>query len=204
MDFLKLVAVNIFLFVSAVAYSQTEDAIIECFQKSYKLENGGKYAAAIDELKKVKADTYMINVRLGWLSYLAGEYKKATEYYAKAISLRPRSIEARLGYVLPAAKLKAWKNVGDQYDAILSIDPGNYKANYYRGLMYYNQSNYTKASTYINKLEELYPFDYDAVILAAWTTFHLNNKQKAKLLFIQAKTIQPASESAAEGLKMCR
>lgn len=181
-----------------------QDAMIECFQKSYKFESNGKYDAAIAELKKVKADTYALNIRLGWLYYLAGNYKQGIAHYAKAIKLRPSSVEARLGYVLPAAKLKAWKNVGEQYDEILKIDPGNYKANYYRGLMYYNVGNYQKATQYVDKLVDLYPFDYDATILAGWTAYYTNNKTKAKGLFLQAKLIQPGSESAAEGLKKCK
>lgn len=194
---LLLLAIGVF------QQARSEDYIIEQFQKSYKLESEGKYTGAIQELKKVKADSYSLNLRLGWLSYLAGLYKEAEAYYAKAILLRPNSVEARLGIVLPAAKLKEWEKVGIQYDAILRIDPNNYKANYYRGLMYYNVGNYKQAAQYINRIVELYPFDYDAVILAAWNEYFMKNTQRAKSLFIQAKLIQPSSASAEEGLKKC-
>ncbi len=201
MDFLKKS-----ILLLAICLTQqvlADDDIIVQFQKSYKLESEGKYTNAIQELKKVKADSYSLNLRIGWLSYLAGNYKEAESYYAKAILLRPSSIEARLGFVLPAAKLKEWDKVGIQYDAVLRIDPNNYKANYYRGLMFYNVGNYKQASQYLNKIVELYPFDYDAVILTGWNEYFMKNKQRAKSLFIQAKLIQPNSASADEGLKKC-
>ena len=201
MQFLKYFFV--FLLIGIYQQGKAEDDIINQFQKSYKLESDGKYIAAIQELKKIKADSYALNLRLGWLSYLAGRYKDGEMYYAKAILLRPSSIEGRLGFVLPAAKLKEWDKVATQYDAILRTDPNNYKANYYRGLMFYNVGNYKQASQYLNRIVELYPFDYDAVILAGWNEFFMKNKQRAKTLFIQAKLIQPNSASADEGLKKC-
>ena len=188
-----------FVFSSSMAQSQEE--MIECFRQSYKYELQKNYQQAIAELKKVKADTYSLNLRL---SYLNADYKNGMVYYSKAINLRPNSVEARLGYVLPAAKLKLWKHVGEQYDTILQIDPNNYKANYYRGLMYYNIGKYDEAEKYIDKLTSLYPFDYDAVILSAWNAFYKKNKEKARRLFIQAKLIQPESASATEGLEKCK
>lgn len=202
MQFLKIFILVFIIGLSTSVKAQNE-AVFNCFQKSYKYESDGKYQLAIDELKKVKADTYALNIRLGWLSYLAGKYKEAEVYYAKAIQLRPTAVEARLGYVLPAAKLKDWSRVGAQYDAILKLDPGNYKANYYRGLMFYNTGNYKQAAHYLDKITELYPFDYDAVILAGWNAFFMHKKDKAKTLFNQAKLIQPGSASANEGLKKC-
>jgi tetratricopeptide (TPR) repeat protein len=203
MDLLKHIYIPVIFFVlTQNIYGQ--NSVIDCYQQSYKLENEGKYMAAIGMLKRIKADTYAQNLRLGWLYYLAGQYRQGLNYYAKAIHIRPNSIEAKLGYVLPAAKLKMWKQVGDQYDAILQIDPNNYKANYYRGLIYYNTGNYKKAAQYINRLVNLYPFDYDAVILAGWNTYYMKNINQAKALFYEAKLIRPSSESATQGLKICK
>ncbi len=186
---------------SSFAAEPTRSSI---FAKSYEYESNKQYDQAIEVLKEVKADIYAVNLRLGWLYYCKGNYRVSIMYYSKAIQLRPTSLEARFGYVLPAAKMKDWIKVGKQYDAILKLDPNNTKANYYRGLMYFNVGEYAKAEPYFDKVEHLYPFDYDIVILSAWNSYYLKNKEKAKLLFNQALLIQPSSASAAEGLSLTK
>ncbi len=174
------------------------------FAKSYEYEANKQYDEAIETLKQVKADIYAVNLRLGWLYYNKGNYKISLLYYTKAIQLRPNSIEPRFGYVLPAAKMKDWVKVGKQYDAILKLDPNNTKANYYRGLMFFNVGDYAKAEPYFDRVEALYPFDYDIVILSAWNAYYKKDFEKAKTLFNQARLIQPNSASAAEGISLIK
>ena len=181
MEVLKCTILSLFVLLLS-QFSVAQDARSEAFAKSYEYEGTKQYDNAINALLSLKSDIYAVNLRLGWLYYNKGDYKTAMSHYAKSIQLRPTSIEARLGYVLPAAKLKLWDKVGGQYDAILKIDPNNSKANYYRGLMYYNVGEYSKASQYLDRIESLYPFDYDIVILSAWNSYFLNKKEKAKKL----------------------
>ncbi|MBR0502882.1 MAG: tetratricopeptide repeat protein [Paludibacteraceae bacterium] len=185
-------------------FGMAQEYRTEAFRKSYAYEESKQYANAINELLSIKTDIYAVDLRLGWLYYLNGDYKNSLLYYAKSIQLRPTSIEARFGYVLPAAKLKAWDKVAAQYDAIIKLDPNNSKANYYRGLMYYNVGEYAKAAPYFDRIENLYPFDYDIVILSAWNCYYLKKIEKAKLLFNQALLIQPSSASALQGLNACK
>lgn len=194
--FLIAFSFTIFSGMSQSMYSET-------FRKSYELESSKRYSEAIDALLSLKMDSYAVNLRLGWLYYINGEYKTSLFRYAKSIQLRPTSIEARFGYILPAAKLKAWDNVGNQYDAILKLDPNNSKANYYRGLMFYNVGEHEKAAPYFEKIESMYPFDYDIVILSAWNYFYMKKYDRARQLFNQALLIQPESASAQQGLKSC-
>lgn len=203
MDILKKALLIIALTTSSIPLLNAT-TVVDCFRDSYEQEQRKEYKEAIASLKRIKADIYAKNLRLGWLYYLLGSYKVSEIYYTKAINMRPNSIESRLGFVLPAAKLKDWGKVGQQYDAILRIDPKNYKANYYRGLMYYNMGNFHKAAEYLNRLEELYPFDYDAVILCAWNTYSMKNYKKAKALFYIAEMINPDSKSAIEGMSKCK
>lgn len=203
MDFLKKnFLLFIFLLFSLCSFAQNSRE--DLFSKSYEYEENRQFSEAISVLKKVNADIYAINLRLGWLYYCNGEYKNSLLYYSKAIQLRPTSIEARLGFVLPAAKLKEWSKVGAQYDAILKLDPNNSKANYYRGLIFYNIGEYKKATPFLDRVEKLYPFDYDIVILSAWNSYYLKEYAKAKKMFNQAILIQPNSASAKEGLSLCK
>lgn len=202
MDFLKCVIFVWVLF--CVPLGARADVVYDAFSKSYELEAGNRFLEAAAELEGLKRNTYAVNLRLGWLYYQGGHYSKSVGYYAKAINLKPTSVEARLGYVLPAAKLKAWANVGAQYDAVLKLDPNNYKANYYRGLMFYNMGKYKLAASYFDRMCNLYPFDYDVVILSAWNSYFLKEVEKSRALFEQALLIQPNSSSAKEGMNLTR
>ncbi len=206
-NLLRILVVSLLVLQSLATFSQgmiPAQKRAEAFRKSYEYESSKDYSHGVDALLALKEDSYAVNLRLGWLYYNMGEYKTSMLRYAKSIQLRPNSIEARFGYVLPAAKLKEWKRVASQYDAILKLDPNNSKANYYRGLMFYNVGEYEKAAPYFDKIEANYPFDYDIVILSAWNNYYLKNIEKARQLFRQALLIQPSSASALQGLKVCK
>lgn len=201
----KWIGVTFLLWIGMSLFAvQAEPNRSAIFAKSYEYEANKQYAEAIEVLKQVKVDIYAVNLRLGWLYYNKGDYKVSLLYYTKAIQLRPNSIEPRFGYVLPAAKLKDWVKVGKQYDSILKLDPNNTKANYYRGLMYFNVGDYAKAEPYFDRVEQLYPFDYDIVILSAWNAYYKKDFVKARSLFNQALLIQPNSASAAEGISLLK
>jgi len=191
--------------VMTVAYSQTADQIITAFKQSYTLENAGNYNQAAEVLKKVyKEDSYALNLRLGWLDYEAGQFMESQAYYNKAIALYQMSVEARLGVVLPAAAMGNWDFVITQYEKILEISPNNSIALYRLGAIYYGRKEYEKAFSYLEKVVNLYPFDYDSVVLFAWTNLQLKKYREAKVLFYQALYRKPDDTSALEGLKLIK
>ena len=126
-------------------FGQTFEATQQAFSKSYDYEKEGTYQKAIDELKNVYlADSYELNLRLGWLNYLQGQFTESSAYYQKAITLKPFSIEAKFGYVYPLAASGNWSLLKTQYLEILKIDPQNTLANYRLGLIYYNAGDFGK------------------------------------------------------------
>ena len=145
-----------------------------------------------------------MNVRLGWLSYLNKQHAISENYYLKAIKLNPYSIEARFGIIKPYSAVENWEKVKNQYLHILKIDPQNTTANYWLAVIYYNQADYAKALRYFEKNVNLYPLDYDSVIMLAWTKLYLEKSNDAKLLFNHALTLRPSDESALEGLKLIK
>lgn len=52
----------------------------EAFRKSYSYEESKQYANAINELLSIKTDIYAVDLRLGWLYYLNGDYKNSIYY----------------------------------------------------------------------------------------------------------------------------
>ncbi|MCX6231553.1 MAG: hypothetical protein NTZ33_08415 [Bacteroidetes bacterium] len=186
-------------------YAQNYKDIQEAFSQSYQFEKKAEYSKAIDVLKKVYEEkSYELNLRLGWLTYLSGLFTESTAYYQKSIALMPLSIEAKLGYVNPAAALGNWEQVKTQYIEILKIDPKNYTANYRMGLIFYGKKNYMAAVKHFEILADLYPFDYDALIMYAWCDYFLQKTREAKVLFNKAIMNRPADASALEGLSLIK
>jgi len=149
-------------------------------------------------------DSYEINIRLGWLNYLAGEHHESSKYYQNAIELKPYSIEAKFGYTYPLSVLGNWGLVKTQYLNILEIDPMNTLANYQLGLMYYNVEDYTSALKHFEKVVNQYPFDYDGTHMFAWTHYRLGKLREAEVLFKKALLIRPGDASALEGLGLVK
>jgi tetratricopeptide (TPR) repeat protein len=185
--------------------AQTPAEMQKAFQESYTLEAGRQYAEAAEALMAVALENgYEVNLRLGWLNYKAGNYTGALEYYQKCIQMRPLSLEARFGYVLPAGELGHWDQVLAKYKEILGIDVYNTKANYYAGLIYYNRADYAAAEKYFQKVVNLYPFDYDSLLMLAWTKYFLGKSSEAKALFNKVLLYSPGDESAMEGLGLIK
>ena len=192
------------MFIGLIVKAQTNTRQ-NAFAKSYEYEKSSNYGAAIKEVKSVYESTdYFCNIRLGWLSYLNKMYSESIGYYNKAIALKPYAIEARFGCVKPLSAIESWEKVKGQYLQILKIDPQNTTANYWLGVIYYNRKDYVNANKLFEKVVNLYPLDYDSVIMLAWTKLNLGKSPDAKVLFNHALTIRPSDNSALSGLKMIK
>ena len=189
------------VYLAGTAAGQDFITISEAFKRSYSYENESKFTEASGELIKVyEANSYEINIRLGWLTYKDSSYSESMEYYQKAIDLKPFAIEPRLGYVTPAAAAGNWNQVEEQYNKILTVDPMNTTANYWLGVIFYNREQFDTALRYFEKVANLYPFDYDCTIMYAWTNYKMQKLREAKVLFQKALLINPGDTSALQGL----
>ena len=183
------------------AQSFTEQ--VKAFQQSYLNEASGNYKEAINKLKGVyMEDSYEINLRLGYLSYMAGRFTESIAYYSKAIDLMPYAIEARFGFAYPASAIGNFNQVLEQYEKILEISPNNSIVMHRMGLIYYGREDYLKAEKHFEKVVNLYPFDYEGLTMLAWTKLKLNKTRESKSLFQKALLNTPSGITAAEGLEL--
>jgi tetratricopeptide (TPR) repeat protein len=205
METIKKLALTILMIGCLQLNAQNNQEVLDAFTKSYSYENEGEYTKAIAQLKNVyDENSYEINLRLGWLNYLSGLFSESMPYYEKCILLKPLSIEARLGIVYPASSMGNWNQVEKRYKEILEIDPENSLVNYRMGLIFYGREDYQTAFNYFEKVVNHYPFDYDSVIMLAWTNYMMGKSREAKVLFQKALLNQPGSESALEGLSLIK
>ncbi len=181
--------------------AQNGKSLLEAFVVSYKAETSGEYTRAIEVLRKeYKEDSYELNLRLGWLTYNNGSFSESAAYYNKAIQLMPYSIEARLGFALPASAMGNWDHVITKYQEILKIDPNHSLTNYRMGLIYYYREDYQTAYKYFERIANMYPFDYDSIHMFAWVNLRLGKSREARALFNRALLIRPGDTSVLEGL----
>lgn len=193
------------LMLSITSFSQDYTKLIAAFGDSYAKEKAGKYSDAATALRSNYDPTsYEINLRLGWLTYLQGQFSESMAYYNKAIDIMPYAIEPRLGLAAPAAAVGNWTLVISHYNKILSIDPNNTLVLYRMGLISYERKEYTQAYQYLEKVVNLYPFDHDSVIMLAWTNLRLGKAREAKILFNKALLYNPSDASAKEGLTLIK
>jgi tetratricopeptide (TPR) repeat protein len=206
------------LFYKVLLYSPTDQSAVEglklmnadvkkntvleaAFTKSYASGLKGDYTAAISAIKEVYSNTsYEINLRLGYLSYLGGLHKEAMNYYKIAIDLKPKTLEARFGYVYPAAALGQTNELRDQYQAILQIDAANVTAKYRLGYLNFQSKDYISAYKHSEKSVELYPFSYDGLVLFGKASLQLGKKEEAKSVFNRVLLLSASDKDAREGL----
>ncbi len=182
-----------------------DNSVADAFTQSYYFEKVVNYTSAVASIKKVyDPNSYEINLRLGWLTYNAGLYKESMNYYQVAINLMPVSIEARMGYVNPAAAFGNMNQVMEQYTKILEINPQHSIANYRMGYIYYDKKDYPTAYKYFEKVVNLYPFTYDGLLMFAWTNSQLGKTREAQVLFNKVLLLSPGDKSAMEGLSLIK
>lgn len=199
----KSLATGFLMMMGVIMNAQTITELQSVYSKSYAAENKGDFTAAISDIKAIyKEDDYISNIRLGWLNYLAKQYNESIPFYMNAIALNPYAIEARFGCVKPLSAIGNWEKVKEQYLEILKIDPLNTTANYWLGVIHFNRKDYKTATTLFEKVVNLYPLDYDSVIMLAWSKLNSNNYADAKILFQQALIIRPGDLSALNGLEL--
>lgn len=205
MEILKrTLALTTFTLIASVAFAQTNAILQKAFRSSYTDEYNKNYAAAISDIMPYYSDnSYEVNIRLGWLNYLNKNYNASQAYYAKSVSLKPNSIEAKFGYVKPLSYLQNWAKVLEQYDAIIKLDPQNTQANYWAGVIHYNRKQYDEAISCFRVVVTLYPFDYDGNHMLAWSMLMAGKKAEAKPFFEKALIIKPSDASSTDGLARC-
>lgn len=203
MEYLKHAILSIFILTSLSLPAFAQQSLSDAFNASYESENAGNLETAIEVLDSVyDAESYELNLRLGWLHYQKGEMDESMIYYRRAVNLKPYAIEPKLGLAYPYSSMAMWDEIIELYDKILETDPQNSLVNYRLGLIYYNRGQYERADGYIEKTVNLYPFDYDSLLLFAWNKLMMQRTREAKVLFEKVLLANPGDESAMNGLSL--
>ena len=194
----------IFLLAGISALNAQNDKVFEAFKDSYTFESAYEYEKASLSLERIYSEyatNYEINLRLGWLHYLSGDFKNSEKYYDKALKIRPLSLEAVFGKILPLTSEGRYDEIISAANKVLEVSPGNAKAEYYLGMAYYYKKDYLRSEKYLEKAINKYPFDLDINLMLGWTKFALGKKNEAVSLFQVARRNSPNNYRVLAALK---
>jgi len=194
--------------LGAQLYSQKKINKTDAFHESMKFESSQNYQKSIQALQTIYNDhkeDYLVNLRLGWLNYLTGNYEESKRFYSTAYALsNSKSIDALLGQTLPLSALSDWNAVAATYNTILKADPMNYTANLRLGQIMLNRASYAEAKQYLERVHGQYPGSYEPNLSLGWTYYYLGERKKATSLLTAALMLSPGDTLATKGLNLLK
>lgn len=156
------------------------------WQKSYSLEIAGKYPEAIAALDGVAANGLEAELKLlrrGWLFYYSGRFDDSIREYRYAIEKNNRSVDARLGVILPLLAAKRWSEAEKAARAALEVAPNNYTALMRLVIAQEAQQNWPSMYSTAKTMAESYPTDTTAMVYLARALAWMNKTTEAKAAY---------------------
>ena len=152
------------------------------WQKSYRLEATGKYAEASAALDSTNggADADFALMRRGWLAYLQGRYSEAMDFYGRAISKNPKSLEARLGITLPLLAQQRWREAASHARKVIAESAWDYTAHLRLMVAEEGLRDWKSLAEHAERVAEHYPADATTLVYLARAHAWMGNAKAAK------------------------
>jgi predicted Zn-dependent protease len=169
------------------------------WQSSYQLETAGKYneaIAAIDPVQANGADAELKLLRRGWLYYLPGNFNESIREYRLAIERNGKSIDARLGVILPLLAQKRWREAEQSARAVLDLAPNNYLGLLRLAVAQEAQRDWPAMAKTTATLVAAYPSDATAYIYLARANAWLNKRDEAVAAYLAVLSRYPGQLEA--------
>jgi tetratricopeptide (TPR) repeat protein len=169
------------------------------WQKSYQLEAAGKYneaMAAIDQVQANGPDAEMKLLRRGWLYYLPGNFNESIREYRLAIERNGKSVDARLGVLLPLLGQQRWREAEQNARAALELAPNNYTALLRLTISLEGQHDWDRMAKTAATLVTGYPSDATAYVYLARANAWLNKRDEAIAAYAAVLTRYPGHAEA--------
>lgn len=199
---LEVLAVAIILSCGQ-SYAQDRTGAKAAWQDSYKHEAAGKYAQAAAALEPVLRDSPNNDfalMRRAWLSYLQGRHKDAIRDYNQALTVNPRSLEARLGLSLPLMAQQRWKEAEIELRKVTAVSAWDYIAHSRILVCEEGQRKWDELARHAAELAARYPSDANALVYLARGEAWLGNVKKAQAAYGQVLARIPTHVEAGNYL----
>lgn len=158
------------------------------WSESYRLEYLGKHADALALIEPF-ANRQPVNefaiLRSAWLLHLQGKYAEAEKRYQRAAEVNPRSLEAKLGMMLPQMALYRWNDAIQSGRKVLADSPWNYTAHVRIMISEEALSRWEDLAKHAAEVSARYPADATVLVYWARAEAALKRTRKAKELYGQ-------------------
>jgi len=189
-----------FLLLIILNYTNNIYADTTPCQESYRLEALYQYDAALKILKGVSSNNELALLRRGWLNYLKGSHSKSIDNYKKALSKNSKSLDARLGIILPLLAQQRWREASLNANKALNVAPWNYYAHI--RLMAAEQAlkKWKQLQKHAETAHQHFPSDCTYIVYLARANQKLGNKNKAQVWYKKLLELAPDNFEAKQYL----
>lgn len=170
------------LFISLSLSVTATTAQEASWANSYQLETAGKYIESIAAIEQVPAngsDAELKALRRGWLFYLLGNFNDSIREYRLAIDRNAKSLDARLGVILPLLAQKRWREAEQNAKAALDISPNSYLGLLRLAIAQEGLRDWSGMAKTSSTLVSSYPSDAPAYVYLARANAWLNKREEA-------------------------
>lgn len=184
---------------SSRAVAGQEVDIAGAYQRSFEHERTENYQDAIRALAPVYEaypNAYTVNLRMGWLFYLNGNYNNAVAHYDVAITAAPAALEPKLGKMLPLLAQERWSDVEGVAYQVVSIDHYSYYGNLRLLVALRMQGKLEAAYQIALKMVGAYPTDIYYLVELAHVNDARGDTDEAARLFGEVLILDPENEAA--------
>ncbi len=193
------------LLLSAGSFPElTDEEISACYTASYdyeKMENFDDAVKALIPVYENYSAAYTVNLRLGWLYYLKGNFANSLSHYGAAQSAVPGSIEPMLGKSLVLIAQKKWDDVETLMLGVLLIDTYNYYGSLRLSLALRMQGKNETAKKVAGRMLGLYPCDVSFLVELGLSEEALGNGKDALRIFRNVLVLDPQNLEARKRVK---
>jgi len=172
---------------------------------SIQAETNKKYDEALHAVltyEQSGGDPFVASERAGWLYYLKGSYPEAERAYMNANKLHAAALNPVLGLLNVAEAMKDKSKIRWAADAVLKVDPSNYRASMVVAGSDFANHDYRGAAFIYRRILVPYPDDVDARSGLAWAEYYTGDKQDPLFQFQTILAIYPDYPYAKQGYKL--
>jgi tetratricopeptide (TPR) repeat protein len=183
----------------------SEEVIEKSYYDSYASEKAQDYAGAMKALHPVFSvypSGYTVNFRMGWLSYLNGNYADALRYYKTSLAIYPASLEVMNCISLVHKIREEWPKVEIENYAILKIDYFNQTGNYWYAFSLKKQGKYDPAEKVMRKMLTVFPTSVSYLSELGEILYLKKDYKQALSLFLSVKVLDPLNENAKKYIEL--
>jgi tetratricopeptide (TPR) repeat protein len=182
--------------VSTAETDQTQK-LDSAFQAALSQYNSGQYQQAaeqLEELARQLPQSFDVHELLGMVYAAESQEAKANNHLAKAVQLKPDSVEARTNLATNLVHLGNVATAENEFRKAVELDPGSYGTNHNLGEIYIAAGKLTDAVRYLEKAQKInsaaYDNGYDLALAYAKTGKLDNGRSLVQYLLKQKDTAE--------------